>query len=88
MEEEAKKTQGTYADGDREPVRWYQGRSGKVSAKRVAGLILILSGVVISVLCVLFNYEAAESILWPLLSAGTFLIGAGVLERFGNGGNK
>lgn len=73
----------TYADGEKEPVKWYQGRSGKVSAKRIGGLTLILAGVATAVLAVIFEYEDPDKILWPILSAATLLLGSGVLERFG-----
>ncbi len=73
----------TYADGEKVPTKWYQGRSGKVSSKRVAGLVLILAGVAVAILSVVFDYAKPEEILWPVLSAGTLLLGAGVLERFG-----
>ena len=76
----------TYADGEKTPEKWYQGRSGKVSAKRVAGLVLVVGGLAVAILSVVLNYEKAEDILWPVLSAGTLLLGSGVLERFGNGG--
>ena len=38
----------TYADGEKAPEKWYQGRSGKVSAKRVAGLVLVIGGLVVA----------------------------------------
>lgn len=79
----------TYADGEKAPKKWYQGRSGKTSAKRVSGVCLIGAGIIVSILSVIFNYSEPEEILWPILSAGTLLLGAGVLERFGNtGGTK
>lgn len=78
----------TYADGEKAPEKWYQGRSGKVSAKRVAGLVLVIGGLVVAILSVVLSYEKAEDILWPVLSAGTLLLGSGVLERFGNGGGS
>lgn len=74
----------TYSDGAKEAKKWYQGRSGKVSAKRVAGFVLIFTGIIVAILSVICHYESPEEILWPVLSAGTFLIGAGVLERFGS----
>lgn len=74
----------TYADGEKSPEKWYQGRSGKISSKRVAGLILVFAGVIVSILSVILGYESPEEILWPVLSAATLLLGAGVLERFGN----
>ncbi len=76
----------TYADGEKKPIKWYQGRSGKVSAKRIGGFSLILTGIAVAILSVILNYGSPESILWPILSAGTMLLGVGVLERFG--GNK
>lgn len=89
MEEEKEVVSShTYADGEKVPEKWYQGRSGKVSAKRVAGLVLVIGGLVVAVLSVVMNYENPEDILWPVLSAGTLLLGSGVLERFGNGGSK
>ncbi|MBO4388568.1 MAG: hypothetical protein J5785_03920 [Spirochaetales bacterium] len=74
----------TYADGEKQPLKWYQGRSGKVSAKRVAGLFIIMASAAVAVLSIIYNYAEAEDILWPMLSAGTVLLGSGVLERFGN----
>lgn len=83
-----KENKNTYADGEKTPLKWYQGRSGKTSAKRVSGVCLVSSGMIVAVLSVIFGYENPDAILWPILSAGTLLLGAGVLERFGNGGSK
>ena len=86
---ETVKSTSTYADGDKVPQKWYQGRSGKTSAKRVAGVCLVVTGIIVSILSVIFSYTEPEEILWPILSAGTLLLGAGVLERFGStGGNE
>lgn len=81
-------TNSTYADGEKKPLKWYQGRSGKVSAKRVAGLFLAVASAVVAVLSIIYNYEKGEDILWPILSAATVLLGSGVLERFGNTDKK
>lgn len=80
----------TYADGEKVPERWYQGRSGKTSAKRISGIILVIGGLTVAILSVILGYDKAEDILWPVLSAATLLLGSGVLERFGNnkGGDK
>lgn len=80
----------TYADGEKAPERWYQGRSGKTSAKRISGIILVIGGLTVAILSVILGYDKAEDILWPVLSAATLLLGSGVLERFGNnkGGDK
>ncbi len=80
----------TYADGEKTPERWYQGRSGKTSAKRISGIILVIGGLTVAILSVILGYDQAEDILWPVLSAATLLLGSGVLERFGNnkGGSK
>ena len=78
----------TYNDGAKAAEKWYQGRSGKVSAKRIAGLALILCGMIVAILSVILGYPEAEGILWPVLSAGTLLLGAGVLERIGSTSQK
>ncbi len=78
----------SYSDGSREAVKWFQGRSGKVSSKRIAGLVLVATGVAVSFLSVFLQYPDPEKILWPVLSAGTLLLGAGVLERFGSTNKK
>ena len=80
--------ENTYNDGAKDAVKWYQGRSGKVSSKRIAGLALIVCGMVVAVLSVILGYPEADGILWPVLSAGTLLLGAGVLERLGSTGSK
>ena len=80
--------ENTYNDGAKDAVKWYQGRSGKVSAKRIAGLALIVCGMAVAILSVLFAYPSPDGILWPVLSAGTLLLGAGVLERIGSTGSK
>lgn len=77
-------TKNTYSDGAKEASSWYQGRSGKTSAKRIAGLVLTLAGVAVAILSVVLDYENPAEILWPVLSASTLCLGAGVLERFGN----
>lgn len=74
----------TYSDGPEKPTKWYQGRSGKVSAKRVSGVSLILSAMVVALLSVVLDYQRPGEILTPLLSSGSLLLGSGVLERFGS----
>ncbi|MGD1819338.1 MAG: hypothetical protein ACPKOI_05605 [Pleomorphochaeta sp.] len=76
-----------YADGSVEPVKMLQGRSGKVSSKRVNGSLAIIGGVVIGIITVIKNPAMGPEVLWPILSAGTILLGAGVLERFGGDKN-
>lgn len=81
-------TRDTYCDGAREAVKWYQGRSGKVSAKRLAGMVLSVAAVVVGVMSIIFEYKDPGAILIPLLSAAVMLLGSGVAERFGNTGKK
>lgn len=81
MTEDTERVDAEKTAPDLVPWKWWQDPMGKQSSKRLNGTAAIIGGLAIAGYAVMKDPQLVTTVLWPVLSAGTVLLGAGVLER-------
>ncbi len=56
-------------------------KDGNLSAKRVSGFVLVITGILVAVIGTFLGYAGAAEILWPVLGTAAGMLGVTAFEK-------